>query len=1516
MSHEDSSRKPAPRRTLATVAKVGGGLVALLVLLVVMLPTLVSWGLFRGTVTGTIQGSVNGTVTLGELQLGWGGPIVARNLRIEDAEHHTSMDTTLTLDQGLWTLLVDGIGSLSGSVSAKVSTRVMPDGSLGIAHLARAASSAAGDREPRDAARDKGGPLPAGFKGRLVLESLDLAVEDQSGAPMAAVTGLKGEVALEAGAAATMRLAGDASYLDNRGSFSITLDSKGIIARDGSLALSGVPLTVDATATSLQFSAQGTRIALDSAAVKVQSKDLQGATEVSVKATGKVDGAAEASSLEVALATERTLAADGSLAVNLGGLRGSVAGRNVPTAPLERFLQGTPVVLSRDVGPTVDVQANFADASGKGLSLELTSRDVSLRASGSVNMDTQAATLDSVELKARVHPALAEVGGVGLTSPASLELRAQGVTVPARDAEGSFPIGALAFKANASIAMPGASVQVAGGRRALNVSALQLDAQASPVQSGVAFKLAATPATGAAAPAQGGDGGSDMRIEGTLAPGGQFGVHGHVLAAGIPTALVDPWLPESVPLKASEELGARIVGVKLEVGEGEEAPLELDMRSDNIHVSVSAVRSSGGSLRVPKASLVATRVRPEMLRPWGVDVDAPLRVDVTATNLHTASMAPFNVGEVHGVLEARVAPATGGAFALRTPGRETPLQVQSVSLRAGGDSPLAQRAVFDATVLSEGTTVRVNGTASGVFDAAGALAYETASYDATAAVQALTAGQVGREVPALKDIAAAFGNGTFGLQASYKGTLRDGALQGMLESGAAKATFAGALTATAANARLEATIPVTRALLNAASSDLPVVLGAPAVASVRVTEVALARDGLWGFAAPSNATYEVRVPELSLREVEGLSGSIKLSGVALDGQVGLAAPMRARGSLRTEVAALGNRNQVTRAADVAADWEWSKGAAPAAAAAGAADASAPGAADASAPAPQTWSVQARLENLNGAGLEEILGVPASSRGQIGNGGTAALKATQSPSGALAFELDSKVDRLQAAVRGDLTDGVLTLQPSTLDLNLNGPQVVALLNGMNDDNARTWKESEPLALAATVQSFRMRLGAAEPKGSADAAPAVQLPEGFAAVASAKVQPLTLTPTDGLPVRLTAADFTVSAPGVGQPATVSGKVVLAPQAGAAARTPASAQAPASAQGAPAAPTNAEIVLNATLNDWTTPSGAVAFDTMRVNGRVTATRANTAVLGALLGEGNDLVEALGPEVTADARLTSTGPGEGTINASVDSEFLWMRAPRITMKGGFVEVSEDKPVTMKFHPSEPLRERLLEPINPVFSDVRLATEGQRIVLTVPSVRYPLDGDYRKLNADLQLTVGSVLMQRNADNQLLNMLKVFESREGKPVDGLIDPLVVQVRRGQLGYQNFNIYLEKQGNTWVTQLIFSGDIDLTRTPPFARSIAANYPMSSLARQFLSNVPNADGGAEVQQVLGLATGALGMVQLRITFSGPLGEVNGKPMELKRKVKVDVKPEAIGQGIGDFLKGAGDGLRDLFDKKKQQ
>ncbi|MBL9140718.1 MAG: hypothetical protein JNK53_02525, partial [Phycisphaerae bacterium] len=310
-----------------------------------------------------------------------------------------------------------------------------------------------------------------------------------------------------------------------------------------------------------------------------------------------------------------------------------------------------------------------------------------------------------------------------------------------------------------------------------------------------------------------------------------------------------------------------------------------------------------------------------------------------------------------------------------------------------------------------------------------------------------------------------------------------------------------------------------------------------------------------------------------------------------------------------------------------------------------------------------------------------------------------------------------------------------------------------------------------------------------------------------------------------------------------------------------------------------------------------------------------ASTALVGALLGMGGELTEALGPDVTADARVVSTGPGAGTINASIDSQFLTMRAPRLTLKDGFLRVEGDKQVKVEFVPSDPLRERLLEPINPIFTDVRMATPEQRIVLTVPSVAYPLDGDFSKLETDMQLTVGPVLMQRNSQNQLLNLLKVFQSQEGKPVEGLIDPLVVQVRAGQLTYSNFNVFLEKQGATWVTQLIFSGDIDLTRKPAFARAIAANYPMSSVARQMLSNVPADEGGAELQGVFGLATGALNAVQLRISFSGPLGEVDGKSVPLKRKIKVVFKPDAIGQGVGDALKDAGGIIKDIFDKNKK-
>ncbi len=1499
MSDPNTQAAGGPRgRRIRRVLLGGGVAIALLALLVAMLPTFISMGLFRGTITGELAGRVEGTVSLEGLSVGWRGPIEVKRLRVDDAARHSSVDLSISLDQGLWTLLTEGVGTLSGRVTAKVATRVEADGTLAIARMVKPAPVDAGRAPagPRPG-RAPGGPqpiVPAGMRATFALEGFDLEIAGPDGAPHAAVTGVTGKVALHAGGTTGLEFAGGAMYEGSRGTFRVAASADRMVAADGTLQWKGVPATLDVTASNIHFEAEGVRLDLEALAIAAKSADLTGATDGTVRLSGSVNGATKAS-LEATLTTARTLAPDGALAVDLGGLRGSVAGTNLPTAPIQRFLAGTPLVLERDVGPTVDVRASFADATGRGISIALESAQIQASAEGSVDPATQAATLARVSARAGVHPALAEAAGLTLSAPARVTVEATGVTVPARRADGTFPFGDMAFRATAAVETPGAAVAVGDERRALGIAALDLTASAAPVGAGVTFDLRArTAASGA-----GGSGGSGapLQVVGTVAPGGQFGAHGAVKATGIPAALVDPWIPADALVRVADDLGPTIEVLDVEVGAGANAAIRANIQAANLSASVQGTQAEDGRVTIAEGTVTAPRVRPALLEKFGVHVGAPVRLEARAKGVDVPRLSPFDAAAARGEFTALIRPHQGSTIALRTGAAADArtVQIGSVDLALSA-RPLGAESAFDAKAVVDGVALAAKGTVKGLFGADGALAWERAHYDATVGAGPVTAAQVAREVPALKDIAPAIGSGSFDLGATFRGTPQDGRVEATLAAGA------------------EATVPVTRALLAAVAADAPVVLGAPASARAVVSKASLARTGLWEFAAPRDAVVSLQIPELALREVKGLASSVRLDGVALEASLALAAPLGARGTLGAAVSAVGAKGAVVRAADVAMDFSWKDAAgAPGAGAGAAAGANATAGA-----ARQTWDALVRVERLNGPGLEELLGAPEEARGQIGGAGTARIRASQAASGALAFEVDSQVDRLRASLRGDLTAGVLTLQPSELDVNLPGPQVVALLNGLNKDGAKTWTSAEALALQARVESLRLPVGgetaapnAAAAPAPADAAPSIRLPAGFSAVVSATVQPLTLTPVEGVPLRLQQAALQVGAPGIGQPATFSARVQLS-----APSVPAGAQAPAGAPDAPAgggasSPASADLVVQATVTDWTRPDGSVAFDTLQVNGRATATRASTALVGALLGMGNELKEAVGPELTADARVTSTGPGAATINASLDSEYLVLRGPRIGIRNGFVVLEPEKPLTVRFLPSEPLRKRLLEPINPVFTDVRMAAPAQRIVLAVPSARVPLDRDFRLLDADLELTVGPVLMQRNPDNQLLNLLKVFQARDGQPVAGQIDPLVVSVRGGQLTYRNFNVFLEKQGATWVTQLIFSGDIDLTRQPPYARAIAANYPMSSVARQMLSNVPNEDGGGELQTVFGMATGALNMVQLRITFSGALGEVDGKPMALRRKVKVDFKPAA---GVGEVIQGAGDIFKGIFEKKQ--
>ncbi len=1461
--HADAGR---PRSTrLRKIAYVCGAVLLGAALFVVMLPTTISWGLFRGAITGQVQGSVNGTASIGGLDVSWGGPIVLRQLRIEDPPNHTSVDLTLQLDQGLWSLITQGVTSLSGSVQGAVKTQMDAEGNLGITKMFQVSESASGAASKTGSGSTKSSaPFPERVNWKLAIGPMDMVVDGPDGKPYASVRKLQGTVALVAGGAASVDLKGDAFYQGTQGQFAVAVKADSLVDAAGNVRFKGTPLDVQASAEKLAFSAGGVGVMLESATAKVNAKDMTGPADVLLQAKGAVQGS-QPSSLDVQLQLARLLTDTGWPAVDLAGVQGRVVGTNVPTAPLQQLLGHSPLVLARDVGPTVDINASFANATGSGIKATVRSQHVQLDAEGSVNTTTRQATLGRVAVAADLAPELMAAHGLQMTGPGKMTLNATDVVVPPADATGALPVGALAFKANAVLALPGAAVKVGDQMKPLGIAALQLTASAAPVDKGVTFDLSASTASGGAA-------GQPLRVAGTLTPGGAFGVTGQVQAQAVPTALVDPWLPEMARIRATEDFGPQITRAMLEIGAGAPAPLKVELDSPGAVLRAQGTRAANGALQVSTVTMDVPALQPARLAAMGlqgVDVDVPLHLQVSATDVQLPPPDAFSMHAVRGTMKARVTPAKDQEIELGfgTGQGARSVLVRSVDLEAGTTDAAGAYRMRLQTQL-DGSPVDIAGTVSGLFDAQGALALEAALFDATAAVGPVKTAQIVDEVPALARIGPALlpAEGAR-VQVQLKGSLKAGQVVADLSGGQFRTAIKGALAADSLTVDVDGTVPVTQALLEAVAHDELGKLGAPATATLAMHSVRVPRSGLWNFGPPAEARVMLKVPALTVSGVDGLAVPAQLSETTLDATIGLAEPASAKGTLKTAVTAAPQQGAAQAVAGVDAQFQWQAG--------------------------QSWSADLALANINGAGLEELLGVPADSRGQIGSGGSATLRARQNTDGTLAFEAQSQVERLKVNLKGDLKDDVLTLQPSQVDLDLPGPSVVSLLNDRNTDNKETWRSSTPLRLHASVQQLRMRLHRLnEGAAAAPATVSLRLPQGFAALVDVQLESITLTPKEGQPVTVQGAAFKVDAPGIGKPATVQGKVEL------------------SGKGADGKAQVAAATLNGQLREWTRADGAVAFDTMQLDGSAKVDKASTALLGALLGMGNELEEALGPDVTLTADVKSTGPGAANGTAQVDSKFLTMRAPSVRMDKGFLLVDTAKPLEVNFIPSVPLKKRVLEPINPIFTDVSLADEKKPIQLLVSSVRYPMDGNYHNLEADLKLTVGNVLLQRNQQNQLLNMLKIWQSTEQKPVEGLIDPLVVAVRRGQLTYENFNVFVEKQGNNWVTKLIFSGDIDLTRTPPQARSIAANYPMGSLARQMLSNVPAEDGGNELAGVFGLASGAIDMVQLRITFSGPLGEVDGKPAQLKRKIKVQFKPGAAGENIGKTLEGIGSAIGGIF------
>jgi hypothetical protein len=1315
----------------------------------------------------------------------------------------------------------------------------------------------------------------------LALDGVTFELVDAAGAPEWAVRDLKGALAIERGADATLTIAGATEVGGQRGALDVAATFTRMVGADGVLRVQGAGAEVRVQVTEAPVAAAGMSMRIAKARIEVRSEDLVGRIDAKVDAEASIDGEPGAA-VRAALVFDRLLASDGSPIVDLAAIHGSLDATSVPTRPFERFVEGTGIVLARDVGPRIDLAAKFADAGGGELDLSVRGSSITLSATGSVDPQTRAATLRRVGVDGTLAPALLDsLAQFAVTSPARLSLRAVNVVVPPVAASGAFPLDDLRFDAEASLSLEGLRVPGPEGQVPLDVASIRASLRAEPVATGVAFDVTATgagtqaPGAGAARPGAGAP--AAFRARGSLARGGAWGVHGTATVDDLPSALVQPFVPRALPVRLTEDLGSVVRRIDVRIEPGDSRGIALAMDAPNVRLAAKG-RIDSGTWRLDEpATLSVMSIRPSLLAHWGVHVDAPLvaqaRIERASVPAAAAGAAgAFDVSRV-GVtahLEcAPVAPRASAALRASSDATSPVAWIHGASVDVRSDAlgrevalEVALRAAADGAAPPTAATVDARATALGDLSAK---SIESARLALAVRVPDVRNGVIAGFVPGAADMLASMGATTHAVEVTYEGTALEGALKAAVTGDAGdRVSVDAAVAPRSVVATIGASARVTPALVRHLVGDAGPVLRAPADVEVRSEPVNVARASTWEFAVPAAVSVRVRVPSATVGAIAPSVGDLAIADAVAKADVALDArsqPARANVTLDAKLSAARSGGAAILVAPVSARAKWTAG---------------PQGAEAS------WDATIAMDAISGEGLGTLLSLDEATRREIGSGARVRADA-RSADGGIAFDAESTLERMRVRAKGSFRDGVVELADSTATVELAPAQALAMLNGLRapvgeDGKPRPpmWKDVSKVSLQADVRSLRMRTD-----GLA----------GMAAKLDAKVGAVRLVPTDGAPIEVDGVELALNAPSPEQPAAVRVRSSIT-------------------EGGQKLP----LAIDGTVAGWLGADGKASAERIRIDAQLKAERASTRALGAIMGMGTDLSEAMGPDVTVEATVRSPAPGSADAVASVTSRFLTVRAPAVALRAGVVSVAPAAPVVAEFIPTPPVRRHWLGSLNPVLRDIRLKDDRAPIRLEVTSLSYPLDGDYAKLSGDVRLTVGGVLFDRAVKNESLDLMNVFRTNNPAPVEGIINPLVVTVRKGQLKYKDFDIGIDRQGDAWKTRLVFDGDIDLTRTPPFARAITANYPLGSVARDAIGKLPGDDGAPLADALSAVTLGAGDAVMVGVKFSGPLGSVNGKPVPLKSSANLKLDGKALEKGLQKAGEKAIDALGDLLRKKK--
>ncbi|MCH7799333.1 MAG: hypothetical protein IID28_12940 [Planctomycetes bacterium] len=423
-----------PRRLLKKALIAVGGVVSVLVLLAMLAPTILSSGPGRAAIRGAIQQRLDGTVALTGLDLGWFGPQSVTGFAVNAPDGVTAMDLDLTVNAGLFELLTGDVEAITVDLSGTIRGELRPDGSTTFANLFARSRAPHTPRAPQARPGDIDEPFSlAGVPPvTLRLGGLSVTLAEQGSSREYGLDDLHGELSYAPGEPVKLDLAADVTGAATPGSVTVTGQVAGLVDPDGVLTPGGASGRIDVRLRNVPVPLTDRPTEIRSLVLAVTSDDLTERIELVVKADAVIDGT-ESGMLEATLAIDDPVDADGSVNVRLERIRGHLVGRAVPTALLQGFLGGTPIVATRDIGPAIDIDADFSGGATRQVAVRIRAEAVEIDFDGTVDA---ARRLDAARLHiaVAVHPELVlAITGLAIDRAADLVVDFDRLIVPPTD---------------------------------------------------------------------------------------------------------------------------------------------------------------------------------------------------------------------------------------------------------------------------------------------------------------------------------------------------------------------------------------------------------------------------------------------------------------------------------------------------------------------------------------------------------------------------------------------------------------------------------------------------------------------------------------------------------------------------------------------------------------------------------------------------------------------------------------------------------------------------------------------------------------------------------------------------------------------------------------------------------------------------------------------------------------------------------------------------------------------------